>query len=497
MRFGLLVVPALVAGCSLIYNPDGIPTKQDAPTIPPADVDPTMLVLDSVAPVVIREGQGDGNSRPAIVVCRGHQIAADATVEIVPVDGTTTIHLDVGTPVIAPHGDFIAVAVTAHVDSALDEVSVSLVVKVTQPAGATPVVAMLTGISLQGLKEANSAADVMPPRPLGYSVVDITSGGLNYTPAADLPAALIRAESSIMITGDILASGAAGTSSGGAGGPGGCKGGNAGIPGSCAGAGGAASANNAGGGGAGFATGGTAGDGMNAGGAGAQVGTASIATYTGTGVAPNVGSGGGGGNAALLSNAGGGGGGGGTIELTAGGDVHIVGSITANGGKGGDASGAVASGGGGGGAGGAVMLRSGGELIAGAITVTAGGGGAKGGLTGGNAGGAGANGRVRWDSPSRPPAHRGPTFDMMTPTTVTAEPSIGLHGTSGDQFTVYVIDQDNRTDTNQPQGAFSSDNTANLSPMLHDGYNRLCITLQGGTLGQSESDKCIDIAYLP
>src|SRR5258705_560618 len=76
-----------LAGCSLIYNPNnlpGVPSEAgisiDAPPDAPPDAeivldaDPTMLVLNTIAPSSIDEGQGDGGSRPALIVIGGHPI---------------------------------------------------------------------------------------------------------------------------------------------------------------------------------------------------------------------------------------------------------------------------------------------------------------------------------------------------------------------------------------------------------------------------------------
>jgi hypothetical protein len=39
--------------------------------------------------------------------------------------------------------------------------------------------------------------------------------------------------------------------------------------------------------------------------------------------------------------------------------------------------------------------------------------------------------------------------------------------------------------------------TAPIAPTLYPGYNRVCITFDGGAQGNVESDKCIEVAYLP
>ena len=131
MRPALAVALALsaLAGCSLIYNPNNLPGAPseagiDAPPDGPPDAeiildaDPTMLVLETIAPSSIDEGQGDGGSRPALIVIGGHQIIDNNTTVEITADSGTAL-LTRGTPVIAKNGNWIAIPVTAHVDPAL------------------------------------------------------------------------------------------------------------------------------------------------------------------------------------------------------------------------------------------------------------------------------------------------------------------------------------------------------------------------------------------
>ena len=71
-----------------------------------------------------------------------------------------------------------------------------------------------------------------------------------------------------------------------------------------------------------------------------------------------------------------------------------------------------------------------------------------------------------------------------------------LAGTSNDGFTYRVIDQGN-TSHDGGHASFNSVGVATITPALHAGYNQVCITLDGGTQGSLQADKCIDVAFLP
>lgn len=105
------------------------------------------------------------------------------------------------------------------------------------------------------------------------------------------------------------------------------------------------------------------------------------------------GGGAGGGHTAPAACGGGGGGSGGAIQISAGANITVNGTITANGGIGGSA-GNTRTGGGGGGSGGAVFLQTIGNISnTGTISATGGAAGASG--ASGGAGGAGGEGRIR------------------------------------------------------------------------------------------------------
>lgn len=146
-----------------------------------------------------------------------------------------------------------------------------------------------------------------------------------------------------------------------------------------------------GGGGAGFKTVGSIGTSCGGNGTGAAGGTVtSSSIFSGT---LRGGVGGGAGGDSIAASFGGGGGGGGAIKIIAGGDITIVGSITANGGNGG--AGGPNGGGGGAGSGGVIWLQSLGNInISGSLSVAGGTGGT---ATAGGPGGNGGAGFIRLD----------------------------------------------------------------------------------------------------
>src|SRR5262249_6889964 len=125
------------------------------------DADPAGLMVSSVAPSEIREGQGDFGSRPAILVITGANFIEGAHVELTA-SGAVSIDVDNANLKISGDAHMLAVPVTAHVDPNLhDGTNISLAVKVTQMAPAGPVSAMLdssqSGLVLRGLDELTAA----------------------------------------------------------------------------------------------------------------------------------------------------------------------------------------------------------------------------------------------------------------------------------------------------------------------------------------------------
>jgi len=513
-QLAIVVPTALVAGCSLIYSPSNLSkatsdaspgddvmmtadARIDAP--PLADANPAMLTVEDVAPKKIYEGQGQGGSRPALLVIRGHHFVPDGlAVTIEPNAGLT-----LGTPMVSNNGDFIALPVTVDI-TATASGTTALTITVDQMGGPPGGVQLAGKLELQHLPEfpAGTTIAVSSLATL-YSQVD-TASNVTFTGTSSQPA-IVRAVSSIEV-GNINVAGAAGTTgaNAGAGGPGGCIGGGSGAAGGCSqnDGGGGGAANNGGGGGGGFAAPG--GQGSGGGTAGVKHGTDQLVSYTGAAGMANQGAGGGGGSAGTLGNAGAGGGGGGTIELTAGGNI-TVGAINANGGKGGDASALLANGGGGGGgSGGVVVLRSAaGTITAGAITAEGGAGGAK--VGSGGAGGMGGPGRVRFDHATAtgsvsatPAARRGVSFAATTQTIVTTDnPMLTFFGTSDDIVDAYVIDADGNPHFGEPMNLKFVNGALTSTVTLLPGYNNFCVTLRPGTRGDSLADTCLELAYLP
>jgi len=62
----------------LIYSPTNLPDTHDA-AIDAEIIDPTNPEIDSVAPGVVYEGQGDFGSRPALVVINGRNLIDNNT----------------------------------------------------------------------------------------------------------------------------------------------------------------------------------------------------------------------------------------------------------------------------------------------------------------------------------------------------------------------------------------------------------------------------------
>ena len=501
-----------LGGCSLLYNPNNLPSAPviDAPSDAEVilDADPRMLSIDDVAPSTIYEGQGDFRSAPALVVIHGHHIVDNnTTVELVATSGGPA--LSHTAPVIAKNGNWIAIQVTVPVDVRIPKaapIGIDITVTETIPAelGAGTATSTLHGkLALQGLDELTSAStiDTTTLEPL-YSKVDLPAA-LTFKGAGR---AIIHSVSSITakaITGNGGDGGTAaatmmtvgGCPGGGPASSGGCNGTIGGKPGT----GGGVLGSAGGGGGGGFATDGTAGGSPNAGAAGSQNGDELIAVYDQN----RAGGGGGGGGPTLAGTGGGGGGGGGSIELTAGSDITLdaVSAIGGGGEKG------PSGGGGGGGAGGLIMLRAEGSLtVSGSVSVNGGGAGKGAGNNGD--GGAGAAGRVRWDAQTGGVAaiasgtlHRGPAFAVTTRLFREPVASISLVGTPNDVLAVYTVN-DGKTSLGTGTEAGSAVTigpvgTVTFHQLLEQGLSQLCVTVAGGKLGTSEADKCLDVAFLP
>ena len=507
----LFLAAPLLGGCSLL-NKD--PTPPDAEPDGPRDVAACALKIDSIFPSSIPEGQGTDGGRPAVVVVEGSDIKLDAAINVISRSGNAK--MSVIEKQVSSDFRFIALQIVSEVDESLNEgAEESLDITVTQTGDGCTDVTATTELKIRGLPELTTFnGNVADLRPL-YSKVMLAQPVVFSGTAP----AIIRATSSIQmdalsavgVIGGQGSGNSAVATAGGNGGPGGCSGGSAGNEGNCPNSNGKGSRENGGGGGgAGFASDGATGGGTGAGGGGGQTGDSLLINLSNSGTSPNRASGGGGGRAALLGNAGAGGGGGGIIELTAGGNI-IVGAIDVHGGKGGDANALVGgAGAGGGGAGGAVLLRAGNMLTAKTVDVSGGVGGVGTTLLGVRGdGGVASAGRIRYDAlvaempPAGLPAGRaiprqGPSFARATPMVVqTATSPIDVIGSPDMVFDTFTTDRTLDPESGEQGVSSGIDGTAHFDAALKPGYNRLCLLLEGGTMGRPEAQACVEIAYLP
>jgi hypothetical protein len=478
----LLCLASFGSGCSLIYNPSNITKPDAAHDAPPdragpedapemiVDANPAALVLTSVEPPMVTEGQGSGGSRNAVLVVRGDNIVPGAMISITPSNGSDTpmVTTMAGAEVVGIDHKFIAVPVTAAVNGSCDTGTIALTVTVTQPSSTKTIDWML-----ECLPQINQSTDLKLPTAAAHEYSEVLlTGGATVSATDTVGPLIVRATADIAVAGAIDVSAKAATP-----GPGGFKGGAAQVAGSGAGGGGPGGGVilAGGGGGAGYHDNGSAGTAGMGGPAQGDI------TMTG-GYAANFASGGGGGDVA-------GGGGGGTIELTAGGSVMTA-EITSKGAAG---TGGLGYGGGGG-AGGTIVVR-GATVNAGALTVS-------GGAAGSNGGGAGSPGRARVDSPMITGAaggYVGLSIDAATPSiTNTAMPTITVHGTPGAHYDVFTLDQGNNINEEVDNKQLGGD-TGQVMPTVHFGWNRVCVVPHSASSTPTivESRSCIEIAFLP
>lgn len=487
-----LVAPVL-AGCSLIYNPNNLPDPRviDAVVV---DANPCAMEVTGISPAVIDEGAGDHGSAPALLVVHGNNLVNNhLEVELRPPDGAT-VQLDpIGDAVASHDTTYVAFTVTARVDRALAN-DVPLDVVVTQdapsPGSSCAHQATLHGqLTLHGLRELSSTSELAAPD-ARYSMIELPAVALTGQTGIVLHAVSSITMGAIDVDAKDTLAGAGGYDGGGGGG-GGVGGGGAGgsVTGLGLGGGG-------GGGGGGYAADGQPG-GKGGGANGGVAGTAGLQCgddelIASTNRASSGGAGGAGGLTAIVPG-GAGGGGGGTVVLTAGGDISVNG-ISARGGNGTTPSGG--GGGGGGGAGGTVLLRTAnGTLSAGTIRVA-------GGMAGMPNGGAGSVGRVRWDAPGdtapdSPDAApvRGPSFHVTTRVFSVESPQIDVKGPRSRGFIVRVIDNDNMPHDGGLE-SFNNAGATTIHPQLYPGHDQVCVILDGGA-PTTVPDQCIDVAYLP
>jgi len=499
-----LAAPALAAsafaGCSLIYNPNNLPDPRmiDAALV---DTNPCALELDGVAPKFIEEGRGDLGSAPALLVIHGNNIVnANLRIEVTG----AAVHIEPITDAVASADHtYAAFSVTARVDSALGKngpVDIPLEITVTQdtPQDGSCMAAASKTLSnklvFRALPELTGATTIAALE-ARYSKVDLA----NVAFGGSVPAVVSAVSSITMkaITADASLT---------APGPGGSQGSR--TIGACPTAGGGGGiggdanlssliADGGGGGGAGgvapgvAGTTGSSGRGGTGGAQGIKSGSDRLEVLEASGAC--AGGGGGLGGTLVLTHVGGpGGGGGGTVALVAGGNISVT-SISAKGGQGSPPAGSGGAGGGGGAGGNILMSTDSGTLAITSVDV-------HGGTGGSPNGGGGAGGRFRWDAPGgAAPAgatRRGPSFAALATRVFTSSlPPLSVVGTSGEGVTIRVIDQNAQS----YDGGHTSINNgrASITPALKPGFNQVCITLDGGVQEHPESDKCIEVAFLP
>lgn len=413
-----MVVPLVAAGCSVIYDPDRLPTEAtDAATDDAVDGSldaegPPMLT--SAEALELYEGMGTGGSRRALIAAHGRRL--DERPFGLELDGRALTPPAVD---ISSDGTLAILAFAIPVDTGRVGVKP---LKVRFGNNSTIDTVEVSATMLPELELAGPFIGVDPV----YSSVRVSADVLVPTGSGPL---VLRSASSIVIEQDLRAD-----ATGAVGGRGACM-----V--NCPGAGRPGTGDSAGGG-AGFGTAGSAGEGNGASG-GPTTGTPALGSI---GVNANRGQPGGEGDPGGSDGPGLGGGGGGALALWADGDLTIApgASVTAAGGNGGHGAQPDMGNGGGGGSGGAIYLRAGGTITGAAASVAAPGGP---GAIDRHRGGDGGDGRVRVDAATYPAPlvtraaqFRGPsarsvplTTDRATiDVTVTGQPSTFVIGRVGD-----------------------------------------------------------------
>jgi len=487
---------ALLAGCTIIYNPDNLPPLVDAPdaSIPidaPFDSNPELLDITGVTPSTIDEGMGAGGSRPVVLTLNGTAIVGDAQVTIDlmgSAEPATLVAFD-AVPDGTKGGVIVRIPVMTDLSAGMTR---TLRITITQGTITRMADVTVNGLDELVLDSSPRATTVNPPT---YSTITVMSN-VRFTGTEPV---ILKATASIDVMRAIDANAAGSTA-----GPHGCNGGAMEAAGGCASGGGAPGSNasvlglnaGSGGGGGGFGGPGTIG-GANGGAPGMATGNeALVPIITSPGAAGNRGNGGGGGGGGLLGAAGGpGGGGGGVVWLQAGGDISI-GAMGAIESRGGTTNGG--SGGGGGGSGGAILVRAGGMITSTTRWLAASGGLASTGSS--NPGGPGAAGRIRVDTPmgdvasmaNDPSAFRGPSWSLDTPSLTTTSPAtFTFHGQPGRAFDLRLNDQA-LTQTATPG---SGGSVAVTGIVLRPGKNTLCGVALSGMIQTPEAQSCVELFY--
>jgi hypothetical protein len=489
-----LWMPAVLAGCSIIYNPDNLPDPTDAmeidvPIDAPFDSNPDLLELTGVSPTSIDEGVGASGGRPAVIVLEGTAIvgAAQVSVDLMGSAEPAVIEGFDAVPDGTRGGVIVRIPVMDDLDAGMTR---TLRITVTQGT-----VTKTQDVTVNGLDELVLSAATLDSGALAtiYSQIEVASN-IHFTGSVPVK---LRATAGITV--DMRVDGDA---TGATAGPHGCDGGAVDMSGGCgADSGGGQGTNGSalglgtgsGGGGGGFGAQGDNGSGMLAGGGGDPSGNDMLVPIdTVAGVAGNRGNGGGGGGGGTLSAGGPGGGGGGVVLLEAGGDiaVGVMGALRAQG-----ANGSGNGGSGGGGSGGAILVRSGGTITSPGVWLSAPGG--MGGM-GNNRGGNGAVGRIRVDAAAgdlaamatTPPAVGGPAWAIAAPSLTTTTPlTVQLRGQPGRAFDLRL------NDTSVGDTITGVSGTVDVGGLqLTPGRNRLCAIARSNVF-LPESLSCIELFY--
>ncbi|KAB2883298.1 MAG: hypothetical protein F9K40_23065, partial [Kofleriaceae bacterium] len=250
---------ALLAGCSIIYNPDNLPPltdaqEIDAPIDAPIDSNPDLLEITGVSPSSIFEGIGAGGSRPVVLTLDGMAIVGDAQVAVELMESSepaTLVAFD-AVPDGTQGGVIVRIPVMDDLDAGMTR---TLRITITQGT-----VTKMADVTVHGLDELTLmtspvATTVNPPV---YSKITVASN-VHFTGTEPV---ILKATANIDVMGALDANAA-----GNIAGPHGCNGGAMEAAGGCATGGGSPGSNasilglnaGSGGGGGGFGAPGTIG----------------------------------------------------------------------------------------------------------------------------------------------------------------------------------------------------------------------------------------------
>ncbi len=508
----MLAMLFAISSCTLIYGPDDDNATGGDQSPPGGDPDLLGLVLDSVEPAALFEGEGGSLLSPAVpVVVYGVGIAADATLSIVLQNGAglPDLPLIVEKTQVSADGTIAATAVRLPVVEWLADGDIlDCVITLTQGDESASIPWKIVGLDELIVTDSLLSVDELLNTVFSIIVFDQPTHIIGDVPARLFATQEIVINSLVDVDGLSLD---------GLGGAGSCPGGGPDQSAPCGpGSGGGASSDlltliGLGGGGGGFGLPGQDGaGGGEAGLAGLLTGDVMLSLLPDLADAiGNRGSGGGGGGSSILgldlgiALGGVGGCSGGIIELTSGGLIHFGenGAVSA---RGEDGESVTGAGGGGGGSGGGILLRARvGITVDGDAGKRLNAEGGRGG-DGTHRGGDGGDGRIRIDVPTATPhqladspqPHYGPMWSLsMLPITNDAAPVTDLFGQGAHPFGLSLSGLPLLSDSR-----FDDSGIASVTTPLEAGLNIVCAVvdiLDRVDLSRSEASNCISIAYLP